>query len=130
VAEQGFDLIERVWRAVNRADVDALVELVTDDIDFRPPAHLLDGITFSGPAGVRTWAIRSGETWREVHGAPRELATAGERVAVAIDLRLTGHGSGVPISQEAFFVYTLRDGKVAAAIAYPGEREALAALGA
>jgi hypothetical protein len=53
----------------------------------------------------------------------------GEYVVMAIDTRLIGHESGVPMNQRQFVVYTLRGGKIAASIAYPGEREALKAVG-
>ena len=129
MSQENLELVEEAWRATNRGDTDALLDLVTDDVDLRPPAHMLDGITFRGHAGVRAWMERQAESWSELEGSPHELASVGDQLAMAIDMRLIGHESRVPVNQRAFFVYTLREGKVAAIIAYPGEREALEALG-
>jgi ketosteroid isomerase-like protein len=129
MSQENVEIVEEVWRAINCGDVDAQVGLVTDDLDFRPPSHLLDGIVFRGHAGVRAWMETAAETWRELEGSPRVLATVGERVAVTIDMRLVGRDSGVPLNQRIFMVYTMREGKLAASIAYPSEREALQAVG-
>ena len=48
---------------------------------------------------------------------------------MGIDIGSTGHNSGVPVEHRYIYVYTLRDGKIAAAIAYPGEADALEAVG-
>jgi ketosteroid isomerase-like protein len=66
------EIVEEGWRAINRGDVDAVLDFMTDDVDLRP---------------------------------------------------------GVPVNQRAFTVYTFRERKIAAIIAYPGEREALEAVG-
>jgi ketosteroid isomerase-like protein len=129
MSRENMEVIEEGWRAINRRDVDALVHLVTDDLDLRPPSHLLDGTVFRGNAGIRAWMERNEETWREVEGSPHLLASVGEQLVVAIDVRLVGHDSGVPVDQRVFVVYTLREGKAAAMIAYPSEADALEAVG-
>lgn len=123
------EIVEEGWRAINRGDVDALLDFMTDDVDLRPPSHMLDGVTFRGHAGVRAWMERQTESWSRLEGSPHELATVGEHLVTAIDVQLIGHESGVPVNQRAFTVYTFRERKIAAIIAYPGEREALEAVG-
>ena len=51
----GADLVLASIDAFNRGDIDAVVELVTEDMDLRPPSHLVDGIVFRGHAGLRSW---------------------------------------------------------------------------
>ncbi len=46
----GADLVLASIDAFNRGDIDAVVDLVTEDMDLRPPSHLLDGIVFPGEA--------------------------------------------------------------------------------
>ena len=123
------EIVEETWRAFNRGDVDAMVGLVTDDVDLRPPSHRLDGIVFRGHLGIRAWMERVADTWSEVRGSPRVSATVGEHLVVVIDVRLVGHDSGASVDQRAFTVYTMRDGKAAALISYLSEREALEAVG-
>jgi ketosteroid isomerase-like protein len=122
-------VVEQAWRALNRGDVDALVDLQTEDVDFRPPSHLVDGSVFTGHTGVRAWWERVQESWTELEGVPHQLACVGEHVVVAADMRVVGRESGVPASQRIFIVYTLRDGKISASIAYSSAREALEAVG-
>jgi ketosteroid isomerase-like protein len=129
MSQENVEIVEEGWRAINRGDTDALLNVMTDDVDLRPPSHMLDGIVFRGHAGVREWMERQAESWSELEGTPHEVARLGDQLVMAIDVRLVGHESGVPVNQRSFVVYTFREGKVAAIIAYPGEREALKALG-
>jgi ketosteroid isomerase-like protein len=129
MSQESVEIIEEAWRATNRGDVDALLALVTDDADLRPPSHRLDGIAFRGHAGIRAWMERMKETWSKLEGSPHKVASAGEHLVMAVDTLAIGHESGVPINQRAFVVYTMREGKIAAIIAYPSAREALEAVG-
>ena len=129
MSQENVEVIREAWRATNRGDVDALLGLMTDDADFRPPSHRLDGVTFRGHAGVRAWMERTKETWSKLEGSPHKVASAGEHVVMAVDTRAIGHDSGVPINQREFVVYTMREGKIAAIIAYPNEHDALKAVG-
>jgi ketosteroid isomerase-like protein len=73
---------------------------------------------------------RTRESWRRTaEGKTHEIAAVGERLVTAVDYRLVGHGSGAPVNTRAFSVWTVRDGKIAAVIAYPDEHEALGAVG-
>jgi ketosteroid isomerase-like protein len=123
------EIVREGWRATNRGDIDGLLAVMTDDVDFRPPSHRLDGTVFRGHAGVRAWMERSKETWSELEGSPHVVASVGDQIVMAIDTRGVGHESGVPIHQRAFMVYSVRDGKIAACIAYSSEHEALEAVG-
>ena len=129
MSQEDVEIVKEAWRALNRGDIDALLTFHTDDVDFRPPSHLLDGTVFHGHAGVRAWWDRVTEVWSELEGSPSLLAAVGERVVMAIDMRLVGHESGVPVNQDFVNVYTLRNGMIAAAIAFRSEREALDAVG-
>lgn len=124
-----MEVIKEAWRATNRGDVDALLATLTEDVDFRPPSHMMDGTVFRGHAGVRAWMERIEETWSELEGRPDVVASVGEQVVVAIDARAVGRESGVPIHERAFVVFSLRDGKIAASIACPGKHEALKVVG-
>ena len=129
MSQENVETVEEAWRATNRRDIDALLDLMTDDVDLRPPSHMLDGIVFRGHAGVREWMVRTAESWSKLEGSPHEVASVGEQLVMAIDVRLIGHESGVSVNQRSFVVYTLREGKLGAIIAYPSEREALEAVG-
>ena len=129
MSQENVEIVEGVWRAINRRDVEALLDLVTEDLDMRPPSYTLDAIGFRGHAGVREWMERVTTMWSEFNGSPGEVEVRGEHVVFAIDLHLIGRESGVPVNQRFFNVCTFRDDKVATSIAYPSKREALKAVG-
>jgi ketosteroid isomerase-like protein len=129
MSKENVEVIEEAWRATNRGEVDGLLAAMTNDVDFRPPSHRLDGTVFRGHAGVLAWMERIKETWSELEGSPHVVASVGEQIVMAIDTRGVGRESGVPIHQRAFVVYSVRDGKIAACIAYSCERDALKAVG-
>jgi ketosteroid isomerase-like protein len=130
VSQENVEIVKEAWRVLNRGDIDALLTFYTDYVDFRPPSHLVDGTVFHGHAGVRAWWDRVTEVWSELEGSPSPLAAGGEQVVMAIDMRLMGRESGVPVNQGFVNVYTLREGgRIAASIAFRSEREALEAAG-
>jgi hypothetical protein len=49
MSQENVEIIEEAWRATNHGDVDALLGLLTDDVDLRPPSHRLDGDCVSRP---------------------------------------------------------------------------------
>jgi ketosteroid isomerase-like protein len=125
----GADLVLASIDAFNRGDIDAVVDLVTEDMDLRPPSHLLDGIVFRGHAGLRSWAARAAEMWISTDTTAHLIAESGDRLVIAIDYDLVARDSGVPVTQRAYTLYEIRDGKIAASIACASEAEAMAALG-
>jgi ketosteroid isomerase-like protein len=124
----GADLVLASIDAYNRGDLEAVLELVTEDMDLRPPSHLVDGVVFRGHAGVRSWAARAADLWSAADTKAELIAESGDRLVIAIDYDLVARDSGVPVTQRAFTLYEIRDGKIAASIAYPSQREALGAL--
>jgi ketosteroid isomerase-like protein len=125
----GAELVLASIDAYNRGDIDAVVAMVTEDMDLRPPSHLVDGIVFRGHAGLRSWAARATEMWISADTTATLIAESGNRLVIAIDYDLVARDSGVPITQRAYTLYEIRDGRIAASIAYPSEAEAMAALG-
>jgi ketosteroid isomerase-like protein len=124
----GAELVLASIAAYNRGDIDAVVELVTEDMDLRPPSHLVDGVVFRGHSGLRSWAERAAEMWISANTTAKLIAESGDRLVIAIDYDLVARDSGVPVNQRAYTLYEIRDGKIAASIAYPSEREALGAM--
>jgi ketosteroid isomerase-like protein len=129
MSQENAEVVHAFVEAFNRGDVDSALSLLTEDVDFRPPSHLLDGDVFRGHSGFRAWVERTRESWRTAEGTAHEIAAVGECLVTAVEYRLVGHGSGAPVDTRAFSVWTVRGGKIASFIAYPDEHEALAAVG-
>jgi len=60
------DKLETLYEAINRADVDGILRLQADDVEWRGPADFPD---LSGPhrghEGVRAYAARVSDAWAE-----------------------------------------------------------------
>jgi ketosteroid isomerase-like protein len=130
MAQETVEAMLRVLNeAFSRGDVEAVLGFTADDVEVRPPTYRLEGIAFHGHVGVRALMERIAETWQAVDFSPRGFTALGDHYVMALDVRLTGHGSGAPVDQRSWTVYTLRDGKVATSFSYPSEREAQEAAG-
>jgi uncharacterized protein (TIGR02246 family) len=105
------DLIDRFNRAWNGHDLDAALELTTDDCIFENTSPPPDGGSFRGRDQVRA-------AWREVFDNPRshfeteDVFVAGDRVVQLWRYSWgDGHVRGVD-------VITVREGRVAAKLSY------------
>jgi ketosteroid isomerase-like protein len=114
-AETSRTVIDRFNEAFNRHDADALAALLTDDTIFEdtsPP----DGRRVEGrPAVVaywRTWFARNPDARFETE----DTIVSGDRVVVRWIYRKTRNGQ--PWHLRGLDVFTVRDGRVAAKLAY------------
>ena len=87
------------------------------------------GALAEGIEAVRRYQRSFANYWDEIHFEPQEYLAAGDRVVVVA--RLTGRGkkSGVEVTREWAYVWTLRRGKALRMERYATRAEALAAAG-
>ena len=129
MSEDEIKSLRRVYEALSRWDVEGFVSDVSHDFELITPDTVPWGGPRHGHDGMRTWLESVEQTWRSMEGAPRALATLGDRTLAAVDIHGIGHESGAPIEQEVFLLYTIRGGKIAAVFPYMSEREGLDAIG-
>ena len=102
--------------AFNRHDADTVAALLTDDTVFEDTSPAPDGRTIVGKAAVvahwRDWFQRN----PEAHFDTEETIVAGDRVVVRWIYRKQRDGQ--PWHLRGVDVFTVRDGKVAAKMAY------------
>jgi steroid delta-isomerase-like uncharacterized protein len=109
-------VIERFNEAFNRHDADALAPLLTDDTVFEDTSPTPDGQRIEGKAAVvafwRSWFARNPDAQFEAE----EMIVSADRVVV----RWVYHKirNGQPWHLRGVDVFTVRDGKVAAKLAY------------
>ena len=124
------DAVKRVVDAINRADVDAVAESVSDDfaLDFSNSRGPMNGI-YHGPDGVREFMTSFFEPWESIEFRPRETPVEldDRRVLTVNDLHGRGHESGVEVTATGATIWTVRDGRVAAVKLYQSKEEALEA---
>jgi ketosteroid isomerase-like protein len=108
--------VDRFNEAFNRHDPDALALLLTDDTVFEDTSPAPDGRRIEGKAAVvafwREWFARNPDARFEAE----EIIVSGDRAVVRWVYRKIRNGQ--PWHLRGVDVFTVRDGKVAAKLAY------------
>jgi ketosteroid isomerase-like protein len=102
--------------AFNRHDADALAAFLTDDTVFEDTSPAPDGRRIEGKAAVvefwRTWFVRNSDA----HFDAEEIIVSGNRAVIPWVYRKIRNGQ--PWHLRGVDIFTVRDGKVAAKLAY------------
>jgi ketosteroid isomerase-like protein len=108
--------IERFNDAFNRHDADALASTLTDDTVFEDTSPAPDGRRIEGKAAVvefwRGWFARNADAKFEAE----EIIVSGHRAVIPWIYRKVRNGQ--PWHLRGVDIFTVRDGKVAAKLAY------------
>ena len=109
-------VIDRFNEAFNRHDVDALAPLLTDDTVFEDTSPAPDGRRIEGKAAVvefwREWFARNADAVFEAE----DMFASGDRAVVRWVYRKQRNGQSWHL--RGVDVFTVRDGQVAAKLAY------------
>jgi ketosteroid isomerase-like protein len=109
-------VVDRFNETFNRHDADALAALMTDDTVFEDTSPAPDGRRIEGKAAVvafwREWFARNSDAIFEAE----DVIVSGDRVVVRWIYRKVRNGQ--PWHLRGVDVFTVRDGKVAAKLAY------------
>jgi ketosteroid isomerase-like protein len=116
MAQTTRTVIDRFNEAFNRHDADSLTLLLTDDTVFEDTSPAPDGQRIEGKAAVvafwRGWFARNADALFEAE----DVIVSGDRAVVRWVYRKLR--SGQPWHLRGVDVFTVRDGKVAAKLAY------------
>jgi ketosteroid isomerase-like protein len=104
-------LARAAYAALNAADREAFLSLVSEDVEFTSMVAEAEGSVFRGHAGVLAWWKRVPDafehvTW-EVLGVREYAADRG-----VVKLRMSGRLAGVDLSQVMWMAAGMRDGRV------------------
>ena len=128
MSQENVELCYRVYDALNRRDLDAVLDLMDDEVEFKPILVAVEG-GYRGHAGVRRWwdNIFDGVPDYRIH--VDEMRDLGDLTLAA--LRAHGHGSssGVPVEQRLSQVIEWRRAKAVRLESFRSEAEALEAVG-
>jgi ketosteroid isomerase-like protein len=120
-------LADATYGAINRGDLDGLLELTAEDVEFTSLVAEAEGTTYRGHDGVRTWWDTVRGEFDEVRWEVLEFRPHGERGIT--HFRLVGTLGGVPVEQEMWQAIRTRAGKIVWWSTARTEREALEATG-
>src|SRR5689334_19363781 len=114
--ESTRSVVERFGEIFNRQDADALALLLTDDTVFEDTSPAPDGRRVEGKPAVvafwREWFAKNADA----HFDAEEIIVSGDRAVVRWVYRKVRNGQSWHL--RGIDVFTVRDGKVAAKLAY------------
>jgi ketosteroid isomerase-like protein len=120
-------MAQAAFEALNSGDLDGFLAVAAEDVEFTSLVAEVEGTTFRGHDGVRTW-------WERVRGAFGDvcwevLEVRGSRGRGVAHVRMAGTLGGVPVTLTMWLGATLREGRVSWWSFFRTEREALEAVG-
>jgi ketosteroid isomerase-like protein len=136
---ENVEIVRNVYEAFNDYGVERLLsessarsrmtELVAPDIEIDLSRNVFNPVTDRGYEGVERLLRMVNDVWDDFRFEVEQLIDAGEQVVAAVRLSGKGKGSGAPVDQQDFHVFTLRDGKVVRQRVFHDRAEALEAAG-
>ena len=113
MSESNGDLVRRHFDAASRRDYEAAIAGWADDIELVLKNAIFTADFYKGKSAVVRFF---GDWFRTFDGGPHfdvvDLRENGDRVALAAHATARGSQSGVEVSTDYFYVYTLRDGLI------------------
>jgi ketosteroid isomerase-like protein len=131
MSQENIKTIRGAAAAFNRGDVDAWLEYLADDIDYRAIEGAPDDPgPMHGKDAVRAYEQDWLDMFDDFKVEPMELIDAGEDRVIAVT-KISGRAklSGVETDLTYAALYTIRDGKVARGREYWTKEQALEAAG-
>jgi ketosteroid isomerase-like protein len=131
--QENVGIARRLMAAWSRRDVEAAIELLHEDIEWRPAltAGGVEGAVYRGAAGIRKWFSELDDVWAELSIEIAEFREVGEdRVLQLGQFHAVGKESGVPIDQAQAILLTIADGRVIAGWGFASHEEAINSRGA
>ncbi len=128
MSQENVEIVRQVYAAYSLGDNEAALACFDPEVEFDVSIRPESGV-YRGHAGVveamRTWT----GTWENFRADVEQIIDAGERVLVEERQTGRGKGSGVPLDQRFFSVFTLRAGKIVRVVWFSSRVEALEAAG-
>jgi uncharacterized protein len=110
VAKEHLDIARRGIEAYNRGDLDAIFELVADDVEFVVPDTMANSGRYVGREGFQAMMGQWEEAWDEFRVKIEEVIEAGDAVVVSVAQFGRGRGSGIETRMGAAHLMRFRDG--------------------
>jgi ketosteroid isomerase-like protein len=131
MSRENVEAIRRLFSLVGDGEnPEALYELLHPDVEMVLPEGDLDGGTYVGHDGVRSYFRRWAGTWEVWHFHPERVIDAGDdRVVVDLYQRGRGKSSGVEVENRLGQLWTFSDALVIRWENFGSFREALEAVG-
>jgi ketosteroid isomerase-like protein len=111
-AAPNVSLVRSAIDAYNRRDVDELCELMTADVDLRPPVFALTGRAYVGHTGIAEWLRDVQDSFASAQIVPLELRDLGHSVLALTEFRVEGQESRMALGSQLGLVCQIAGGRI------------------
>jgi ketosteroid isomerase-like protein len=129
MAQDNVDVVQGVWDAFGRGDIDAMLEAIAPSAETRLPGSLPWGGTYAGPDGFRDFLARLGDSFDQFSATPQKVLGADDNHVVVVAKTKGRTKTGATIEGKTIWIYQLRDGKIADAESFGDTAQVLEAIG-
>jgi ketosteroid isomerase-like protein len=132
MSQENVEAFRRAFEAFNRRDIDAVLEEIDPEVEWRPilPVMLWGKSTvYRGHEGYREVLRDFFEAASEIHLGISETRDLGDRLVAIGRLRARGKESGAVTESPIAYVVEYKNGKAARICEYLNPKEALEAVG-
>jgi ketosteroid isomerase-like protein len=130
MSQQNIELAQRAVAAFNRGDGEAVLEMLSPEVEIFAARSLANGGAFRGHDGYLEWIAAWLDAWETFRVEMEDdFSTADDDVVVSAHQYGRGKGSGVEVEMPIAYLFTIRDGKALRLHLYPSKAEALEAAG-
>jgi ketosteroid isomerase-like protein len=112
MSQENVEIVRRLNAAVNAHDTEGWLAYLDPEFEFVDHMAAVAEESGSGIETIRRQAEGWLETFPDLHVGTEEFIDAGDRVVTVTHWQGTGAGSGLPYSQRAAEIFTLRDGRI------------------
>jgi ketosteroid isomerase-like protein len=123
MSEENVELVRKIYEAWEREE--SAADFIAEDIEYVNPSYAVEPGTRRGRKSFRV--IR--ETYGDFQIRVERYVDGGDEVVVLAQYTGSGQGSGVPVSGEHGYVWTVRDGQAVRFQWFQSHSEALEAAG-
>jgi ketosteroid isomerase-like protein len=131
MSEQNVAIARAALEAFNEGDFEQLLRLAREDMRIYSPPDMPNPGEFFGREGFMLWLGRWMEAWETFTVDMVEPERVDDRWLVArVVQRGTGRGSGIATEMSVWYLWEMRDGRMAQFHIYREREDALAAVAA
>ncbi|HEX6653788.1 MAG TPA: hypothetical protein VF072_13665 [Thermoleophilaceae bacterium] len=126
MSTQNVELTRAAYLAMNRGDIDWLVEHSDPGLEMHFIGVAGEPVLYAGASGIREYFRDLGEIWDSIEYMPQDIRDLGDRTFTILKRRLCGKKSGLKLEDTVVCVCAVRAGVVTRIWAYRDLDEALA----
>jgi ketosteroid isomerase-like protein len=130
MSEENVEIVRRAYAALAEEGVEAMLAFTDPQFEMTtPPSLASEPDIYRGHDGVRRWFDSFNDGLEGVYLEGQEFTASADQVLVVTLLRGTGRSTGIEVEQQAFLLWTLRDGLVVRGDVFAERGPALEAAG-